>query len=415
MKLLKRDGLKNEGLENTEYLGNADKAVPRKGACRVQKDKEEKQLEEQKLISPITEAEEDLVDMAASQGWRCLAFVLLLLCDPARLSRVSVRTQRKGIFAEAMRRLQEVFDIEALPHDVLPHRKPPQFMVDLFNKVADSNGITKAPGLLEGNVVRSLEDRDYFDQSYFYFNISSVGRNEQMLKAELRVFKLNKNHVPQKSFWQHFLKVSKWVGHSSTNHGFLITTTHLSKTKMESNFVKFAKSQHNMRDSRNAFLVLFTNNDRQKSSSFLPSSTDDTSSHLPHQNEVFANIRVNKSRRIRDTSSFSHKDKIVPCQLNDLFVDFHKIGWAGWIISPRGYKAYYCKGACLFPLGESLRATNHATVQSIVHTLKLTKDVSTPCCVPDKLSSISIMYFDDNENVVLKNYKDMVATSCGCH
>ncbi|CAM4591759.1 bone morphogenetic protein 2-like [Caretta caretta] len=400
--------------------------------------------------------------MAASQGWRCLVLLLLLLCDPARLSRVSVRTQRKGILAEAMRRLQEVFDIEALPHDVLPHRKPPQFMVDLFNKVADSNGITKAPGLLEGNVVRSLEDRDYFDQSYFYFNISSVGRNEQMLKAELRVFKLNKKHVPQKSFWQHFLKVdvyelldrgsklqrrnlissrllslytegwevfnvtqtvSKWVGHSSTNHGFLITTTHLSKTKMESNFVKFAKSQHNMRDSRNAFLVLFTNNDRQKSSSFLPSSTefqpsspeDDTSSHLPHQNEVFANIRVNKSRRIRDTSSFSHKDKIVPCQLNDLFVDFHKIGWAGWIISPRGYKAYYCKGACLFPLGESLRATNHATVQSIVHTLKLTKDVSTPCCVPDKLSSISIMYFDDNENVVLKNYKDMVATSCGCH
>lgn len=109
--------------------------------------------------SPSVTAEEDLVDMAASQGWRCLAFVLLLLCDPARLSRVSVRTQRKGIFAEAMRRLQEVFDIEALPHDVLPHRKPPQFMVDLFNKVADSNGITKAPGLLEGNVVRSLEDR----------------------------------------------------------------------------------------------------------------------------------------------------------------------------------------------------------------------------------------------------------------
>uniref|UniRef100_A0A8C4VW78 TGF-beta family profile domain-containing protein n=1 Tax=Gopherus evgoodei TaxID=1825980 RepID=A0A8C4VW78_9SAUR len=358
--------------------------------------------------------------MAASQAWCCLALLLLLLCDPTRLSRVPMRMQRKGIVAEAMRRLQEVFDIEALPHDVLPHRKPPQFMVDLFNKVADSNGITKAPGLLEGNVVRSLEDRDYFDQFYFYFNISSVGRNEQMLKAELRVFKLNKNHVPQKSFWQHFLKVdvyelldrrrkpqrrnlissrllslytegwevfnvtqtvSKWVRNSSTNHGFLITTTHLSKTKLESNFVKFAKSRHNMRDSRNAFLVLFTNNDRQKSSSFLPSSTD----------------------------------QIVPCQLNDLFVDFHEIGWAGWIIFPRGYKAYYCKGACLFPLGESLRATNHATVQSIVHTLKLSKDVSTPCCVPDKLSSISIMYFDDNENVVLKNYKDMVATSCGCH
>lgn len=97
--------------------------------------------------------------MVASQAWRYLALLLLLLCDPAHLSRVRSWTQTKGILAEAMRRLQEVFDIKELPHDVLPHRKPPQFMVDLFNKVADSNGVTKAPGLLEGNVVRSLEDR----------------------------------------------------------------------------------------------------------------------------------------------------------------------------------------------------------------------------------------------------------------
>uniref|UniRef100_A0A8C8T1A8 TGF-beta family profile domain-containing protein n=1 Tax=Pelusios castaneus TaxID=367368 RepID=A0A8C8T1A8_9SAUR len=361
-----------------------------------------------------------------------LAFGLLLLCHPPHLSGGPGGARRKGILAEAMRRLQKVFDIKELPHDVLPHRKPPQFMVDLFNKVADSNGVTKAPGLLEGNVVRN-----YFDQSHFYFNISSVGKNEQMLKAELRVFKLNKNRMPQKSYWQHFFKVdvyelldgrskpqrrklissrllslytegwevfnvtqavSKWVGNSSLNHGFLITTTHLSKNKMDSNFVKFAKSRHDMRDSRNAFLVLFTNNERQRTSIFLPSSTGKT-----------------MQLRIRDTSFFSPKDQIMPCQLNDLFVDFHEIGWSGWIIFPRGYKAYYCKGACLFPLGESLRATNHATVQSIVHTLKLSKDIGTPCCVPDKLNSISIMYFDDNENVVLKNYKDMVATSCGCH
>lgn len=69
----------------------------------------------------------------------------------------------------------------------------------------------------------------------------------------------------------------------------------------------------------------------------------------------------------------------------------------------------------MFPLGESLNATNHATVQSIVHTLKLSQDVSTPCCVPDELKSLNLLYFDDKENVVLKNYKDMVATRCGCH
>ncbi|KYO25194.1 hypothetical protein Y1Q_0001809 [Alligator mississippiensis] len=63
------------------------------------------------------------------------------------------------LLSEAMQRLQQVFDIQELPRDVLPRRKPPQFMVDLFNKVADSDGITKAPEVLEGNVVRSFEDR----------------------------------------------------------------------------------------------------------------------------------------------------------------------------------------------------------------------------------------------------------------
>lgn len=103
------------------------------------------------------------------------------------------------------------------------------------------------------------------------------------------------------------------------------------------------------------------------------------------------------------------------CQRIPLFVDFEEIGWAGWIISPRGYNAYHCKGSCPFPLGESLRATNHATVQSIMHALKLSSDVNTPCCVPDQLQSISLLYFDDEENVVLKQYDDMVAVGCGCH
>lgn len=120
------------------------------------------------------------------------------------------------------------------------------------------------------------------------------------------------------------------------------------------------------------------------------------------------------SRRRRAAPSY-HRSRPMSCQRIPLFVDFEEIGWAGWIISPRGYNAYHCKGSCPFPLGESLRATNHATVQSIMHALKLSNDVNTPCCVPDKLQSISLLYFDDEENVVLKQYDDMVAVSCGCH
>lgn len=103
------------------------------------------------------------------------------------------------------------------------------------------------------------------------------------------------------------------------------------------------------------------------------------------------------------------------CHRRELYVDFQAIGWSGWIIHPSGYNAFYCRGSCIFPLGESLNATNHATVQSIVYTLKLSQEVSMPCCVPDELKSLNLLYFDDKQNVVLKNYKDMVATRCGCH
>lgn len=34
-------------------------------------------------------------------------------------------------------------------------------------------------------------------------------------------------------------------------------------------------------------------------------------------------------------------------------------------------------------------------------------------CVPTELSAISMLYLDENEKVVLKNYQDMVVEGCG--
>ena len=78
-----------------------------------------------------------------------------------------------------------------------------------------------------------------------------------------------------------------------------------------------------------------------------------------------------------------------------------------------GYNAHSCRGQCSFPLGQNQRPSNHATVQSIVSQLKLA-DVGQPCCVPTRLLSLSLLYYDDNDNVILKQYEDMVADDCGC-
>ena len=37
-----------------------------------------------------------------------------------------------------------------------------------------------------------------------------------------------------------------------------------------------------------------------------------------------------------------------------------------------------------------------------------------PCCVPTALSAISLLYVDDDDKVVLRNYRDMVVEACGC-
>ncbi|KAM9011285.1 bone morphogenetic protein 7-like [Ara ararauna] len=368
---------------------------------------------------------------------------------------------RDEVLAAALQKLQEVFDIEEVPPDVLPRKKPPQFMIDLFNKVADANGITRGPGLLESDVVRSFEDRVHVDQYHFYFDISAMEKGEQMLKAEFRVFKLKRTHVSMRSDLKHFCKVevyellesgskpqkkhliasrllslytegwevfnvtqtvSKWVGNSISNHGFLITATHVFNNRIEHNLVRFAKSHGTLRESRNALLVLFTNSNKRRSSSFIPFATKPEmkpaktdASHVPRETQVIESRNAGVSRRPRAAEIPSAKSQVTVCHRRELYVDFHAIGWSGWIIYPSGYNAFYCKGSCLFPLGESLNATNHATVQSIVHTLKLSQDISTPCCVPDELKSLNLLYFDDKENVVLKNYKDMVATRCGCH
>uniref|UniRef100_A0AAY5L1Y1 TGF-beta family profile domain-containing protein n=1 Tax=Esox lucius TaxID=8010 RepID=A0AAY5L1Y1_ESOLU len=289
----------------------------------------------------------------------------------------------------------DIFNPNDLAHSSsVPHRRAPQFMLDLFNAVADSNGISKNTEKLEGNVVRSFEDRGNLGGRFHFFNLSSFGRDEKMIKAEFRWFRQKQriflgksmydlSHVLMGSLQRHAngKNVISWIHNSMDHNGILSVVTLSSGKWIESIQVL----QH----------VLEHQRKRCQKQLNLQKTPSGCSSLL---NKVAASYPRSSS-----------------CQRVPLFVDFDEIGWAGWIISPRGYNAYNCKGSCPFPLGESLRATNHATVQSIMHALKLSDDVDTPCCVPDELQSISLLYFDDEENVVLKQYDDMVAVSCGCH
>ncbi|XP_031634913.1 uncharacterized protein LOC116348153 [Contarinia nasturtii] len=91
------------------------------------------------------------------------------------------------------------------------------------------------------------------------------------------------------------------------------------------------------------------------------------------------------------------------CCRYPLRVDFRKFGW-DWIIAPDIYEAYYCAGEC--PIG-FLPKHPHTYIYSLSSSFQT-------CCSPRKLSPLSLLYFDDNKNVVHSIIPNMAVEKCGC-
>ncbi|KAI5606311.1 growth/differentiation factor 10, partial [Silurus asotus] len=102
------------------------------------------------------------------------------------------------------------------------------------------------------------------------------------------------------------------------------------------------------------------------------------------------------------------------CSRRYLKVDFADIGWSEWVLSPKSFDAYYCAGTCEFPIPKVVRPSNHATIQSIVKTVGIIPGIPEPCCVPEKMNPLSVLFLDEARNIVLKNYPDMSVETCSC-
>ncbi|TSK22777.1 Growth/differentiation factor 10 [Bagarius yarrelli] len=102
------------------------------------------------------------------------------------------------------------------------------------------------------------------------------------------------------------------------------------------------------------------------------------------------------------------------CSRRYLKVDFADIGWSEWILSPKSFDAYYCAGTCEYPIPKIVRPSNHATIQSIVKTVGIIPGIPEPCCVPEKMNPLSVLFLDEAKNIVLKNYPDMSVETCSC-
>ncbi|KAM4706657.1 nodal homolog 2-A-like [Discoglossus pictus] len=149
--------------------------------------------------------------------------------------------------------------------------------------------------------------------------------------------------------------------------------------------------------------------------------TVETSKYIKTQNATVI-AGTNRQRRNRHEEHSVIMNNIQPrpvydgkplCRRVDMFVDFEKIGWGDQIIYPRRFNAYRCEGACPIPLDVSFKPTNHAYIKSLV---KLFDDerVECPSCAPVKMSSLSMLHYE-NDTAVRKHHEDMIVEECGCH
>ncbi|XP_006901829.1 PREDICTED: growth/differentiation factor 3 [Elephantulus edwardii] len=100
------------------------------------------------------------------------------------------------------------------------------------------------------------------------------------------------------------------------------------------------------------------------------------------------------------------------CHVHQLFISFRDLGWHKWIIAPKGFKANYCHGECPFSLTTSQTSSNYAFMKAMMRVVD--PEVPKAVCIPTKLSPISMLYRDNDDNVILRHYENMVVDDCGC-
>ncbi|XP_018582859.2 bone morphogenetic protein 4 [Scleropages formosus] len=326
----------------------------------------------------------------------------------------------------------------------------PQYMMDLYrlqSGEAEETGIYDTAfeyperSASRANTVRGFHHEEHMEQVdlggqevgnlpfRFIFNLSSIPEDELLSSAELRLYRqridkpmphsddegLHRINVYEvlkplqagqlitrlldtrlvrhnASRWESFdvsPAVLRWTRDRLPNHGLAVEVLHLHRTPyQQGRHVRISRSLHQV-----------PGEDWNQLRPLLVTFGHDGKGHP-------------LTRRTKRSSKQRGRKRNRNCRRHSLYVDFSDVGWNDWIVAPPGYQAFYCHGECPFPLADHLNSTNHAIVQTLVNSVNT--NIPKACCVPTELSAISMLYLDEHDKVVLKNYQEMVVEGCGC-
>ncbi|XP_041109325.1 growth/differentiation factor 6-A [Polyodon spathula] len=351
---------------------------------------------------------------------------------------------------------------------VVPH----EYMVSLYRTLSEIEknalNVTLVRTRKHANTVTSFVDQGNDNPSTepgqrYLFNMSTLSKIDELVGAELRILRKTPSNLPSSlskggnlyrillyscregNDGQHLLdsrtmdildiESSKWEvfdvwgimrGQKHRTENLLcFDLIVISESSKEASYPQdLGFSRHALQTQEKALLVAFTHTrkkenlfkeirDKVKSMSgmdFLGPPDPGQKSHSKHRRRRRSPI---STRSAGSGGRGNGKRSKTRCSRKPLHVNFKELGWDDWIIAPLDYEAYHCEGICDFPLRSHLEPTNHAIIQTLMNSMD---PESTPpsCCVPSKLSPISILYIDSGNNVVYKQYEDMVVESCGC-
>lgn len=351
--------------------------------------------------------------------------------------------QTEEILSEFEQRLLHMFGLKKRPN---PSKNAvvPQYMMELYHLHSGEGSNLTFDQQLErsasrANTIRGFHHEESMDELpetsektavHVFFNLTSIPDEDFVTSAQLRVFRekiwdavlsstsgqhrINIYEVVRlaepnsiasitrlldtklvyhnETKWESFdvtPAVTRWITHGHTNHGLLIEVVHMNNEESVSKrHVRIKRSLH--KDDKSwphvrPLLVTFSHDGKG----------------LPLHKRQKRQSKVKPRRKTKAN-----------CRRHPLYVDFSDVGWNDWIVAPPGYHAFYCHGECPFPLADHLNSTNHAIVQTLVNSVN--SNIPKACCVPTELSAISMLYLDEYDKVVLKNYQDMVVEGCGC-
>ena len=139
------------------------------------------------------------------------------------------------------------------------------------------------------------------------------------------------------------------------------------------------------------------------------------SSHLNFNERTkwpYITLELSKPKFQRRRRSLECDIGTTSCCRSSLIVEFKDIGWDSWIVRPKLFNAYQCKGSC-----DQFIPNSRTDILKRAAKARNPKSKLGFCCSGSKFEGLPLLYFSEEngvKNLYSKTVKGIVVKQCGC-